>query len=61
MSRVYAITFRGPNDEIVEVNGYGNTRRSAERSARSRLRRDHKVDPREWWTVTGRFVPESKR
>ena len=43
-------TISKPNGEMFTIRGYGNTRRSAERSARSKLR-DKKRDPRMFVTL----------
>ncbi len=58
MSRAYDFTFRKSDDtyETVKVRGYGNTLRSAERSARLSLR-DMGKDPTKFFRVgTGEFV-----
>lgn len=63
MSRQYEFVFRrleAPG-EWQTCMGYGNTTRSAERSARGKLRSLGK-DPQKFATVgPGRFVPSKKR
>lgn len=58
MARQYAFTFREGNGNglTVVVRGFGNTKGSAERSARSTLRRDHGVDPTRFYTARVDFV-----
>ena len=62
MSRCYEFTFVNPQaGEQFKLRGYGNTRRSAERSARGKLR-DKKREPRMFVTVgLARHVPEDER
>lgn len=58
MSRSYEFTFVNPSaGETFKVTGHGNTRRSAERSARGKLR-SKKREPRMFTTVgPARFIP----
>jgi len=58
MSRQYEFTFHKDDEtfETVTALGYGNTLRSAERSARGRLR-DLGKDPKRFYRVgVGRFI-----
>jgi hypothetical protein len=57
VSRVYEFLFRstGSDYSVVKVDGHGNTRRSAEQSARRRLRDDHKKDPAKFYTAKVAF------
>lgn len=51
MSRWYDVTFRAATGEELVIRSSGNTRSSAERTSRGKLRRDHKKDPTAWRVV----------
>lgn len=61
MARWYHVTFVGPKGKTITTRGQGNTRSSAERSARHRLKDDHKVDPKQFWARSFTFIPENER
>ena len=61
MSRYYDTLFRDADTgNLVTVRAGGNTRRSAERWARRKLR-DLKKDPKRHYVVRSMFVPEGDR
>lgn len=62
MARYYDFTFQHPSSGTsFDVRGSGNTRRSAERNARGKLRRDQAVDPSQFIRVgDGRFAKERR-
>jgi hypothetical protein len=61
MARYYDITFRRYTDaKTITVRGQGNTRTSAERSGRWKLR-DKKLDPHQFEPIRFVFVPEASR
>lgn len=61
MARFYEFVFRASGGEQFTLRGYGNTRSSAERSARLKLRDDRKRDPRKFYTAGCALVPEGDR
>lgn len=61
MARQYDVTFQRPSGVLVAVRTEGNTKRSAERNARSWLRRHQGADPRRLTTMSVEFVPGSAR
>ncbi len=61
MARYYDFVFRDTADEsVIEVRGQGNTRRTAERSARWRLRNDHKRDPKTCFVVVCAYAGDER-
>lgn len=48
MSRWYSTTFRAATGEEITIRSSGNTRTSAERTSRGKLKRDHKKDVAAW-------------
>ncbi len=60
MARCYDIRFRTESGADVWARAYGNTRTSAERSARRALREDGH-DTKRCYAVEFVFVPEGKR
>jgi hypothetical protein len=62
MTRRYEFTFRATDpddDRYFVLHGVGNVRRTAERSARTQLRRLD-VDPRHFYTDAVVFLPEGR-
>lgn len=53
MSRYYQVTFRerGTGTELA-IGAQRNTRTAAERTARGKLHREHKVDTSHWFVVS---------
>lgn len=51
MPRQYDTTFRRPNGALITIRSRGNTRRSAAQRARSKLHRNHKIDPQKCTTL----------
>lgn len=64
MARKYRFLFRGTGEvegDSRTVESHGNTRTSAERLARARLRDETRRDSSMWVTARVEFVPEEAR
>ena len=62
MARQYEFVFvESGTGDTVDIKAFGNTRSSAERTARGKLRRDHHKDPTRFYTRSTRHIPEHER